>query len=53
MRLDHQSQRVGSRMTRSALIVLVVFGLSACASMNGIQTQATLRDALDAVISGV
>lgn len=45
MRLDHQSGGVRTRLTQSALLIVVALGLSACASMNGIAPHATLRDA--------
>lgn len=45
MRLDHHSAGVRARLTQSALLILAALGLSACASMTGIQAQATLRDA--------
>lgn len=45
MRLDHQGRGVRAHLSQSALLIMAVIGLSACASMTGIQTQATLRDA--------
>jgi NodT family efflux transporter outer membrane factor (OMF) lipoprotein len=45
MRLDHQRGRVRTRLTQFALLPIVALGLSACASMSGIHSQAGLRDA--------
>lgn len=45
MRLDHPSRGIRSRLSQSALLIAVVFGLSACAGTSGIQPQAKLRDA--------
>lgn len=45
MRLDPQRGGVRTRFTQSALLIVAVLGLSACASMTGIVPQATLRDA--------
>ncbi|WP_296444384.1 efflux transporter outer membrane subunit [Rhodoferax sp. UBA5149] len=45
MRLDHQKAGVRTRLTQSAVLIVAALGLSACASMSGIQAQATLRDA--------
>lgn len=45
MRLDHHSADVRAHLIQSALLILAALGLSACASMTGIQAQATLRDA--------
>ena len=45
MRLDPQRGGVRTRFTQTALLIVAVLGLSACASMTGIVPQATLRDA--------
>jgi NodT family efflux transporter outer membrane factor (OMF) lipoprotein len=45
MRLDHPGNGLLTRLTPAAVLLAAVFGLSACADMGGIQSQATLRDA--------
>jgi NodT family efflux transporter outer membrane factor (OMF) lipoprotein len=45
MRLDHPSAGMRVHLTHSALLVIAALGLSACASMSGIEAQAVLRDA--------
>src|SRR5664279_2963172 len=45
MRLDHHRPGVRTRWSQSAWLIAVALGLSACTSMTGIQSQATLRDA--------
>lgn len=45
MKLDRQGRGVPSRWPQLALLSLVLLGLSACANMSGIQSQAVIRDA--------
>jgi len=45
MRLDHPGLGLFTRLIPTAVLLAAVFGLSACADMSGIQSQATLRDA--------
>lgn len=45
MRLEEKKQRTPMPLTRSALVIVAVLGLIACADMSGIQSTATLRDA--------
>ena len=45
MRLDPLNRGRRWRLSPSALLIVATLGLSACASMNGIEPQATLREA--------
>ena len=45
MRLEHISRGSRLRLSQSVFVLASVIGLTACASLSGIEPQATLRDA--------